>query len=234
MENKQQDKSLNFEIKQENLSEDGTFTAYGAVFGNEDDYSDIIEKGAFNKTLTGKLPKLLYQHSWDYPIGSITKAYEDNTGLYVEGKINLNVEKGKEAYELLMAKNIDGLSIGYQTVKFRYDTEKEIRYLEEVKLREVSIVTFPANERATLISIKQEGKMSKDINKLIEEAKSLKDFENIFKELGLTKSQKTAIVSKIKNIANEEYLEKQSSVILEEKQRYIFNLATKVLETYNS
>ena len=42
--------------------EDGTFTGYGSVFGNVDAYGDIVEAGAFAKSIEKKKPALLWQH----------------------------------------------------------------------------------------------------------------------------------------------------------------------------
>jgi len=134
------------------------FEGYAAVFGNEDLTGDIIEKGAFRKTLSdmkaaNKVIPLLYQHDPDKPIGVIREIYEDNKGLFVKGEINPETEKGKEAYALLKQGALNGLSIGYEVVKSTNRNGKRI--LTEIKLWEISIVTFPANERANIVRVKK-------------------------------------------------------------------------------
>src|ERR1039457_4469082 len=93
-----------FELK--TLKEDGTFGGYGSVFGVLDDYQDIMQAGCFIKSLEaqkscGDMPKLLWQHSSDCPIGVYTSMSEDAYGLKVEGQLCLDTQLGKEAYALL-------------------------------------------------------------------------------------------------------------------------------------
>lgn len=148
-------KNMPVEIKE--IKEDGTFSGYGSVFGVQDSYNDIVEKGAFKKTLNERTNvKLLWQHDSREPIGVFTKMYEDDHGLVVEGKIAMDVQRGKEAYTLIKMGAVDGLSIGYSTITAKYDKKTNIRFLKELKLYEVSVVTFPANEAATVTSVKSD------------------------------------------------------------------------------
>lgn len=148
-------KDFKLEIKE--LSDTGEFEGYAAVFGNVDAYGDVIEPGAFKRTLDhwnrkGKPIPILWQHKPDEPIGATMTAYEDTNGLYVKGKLILDVPKAKEAYHLMKANVLGGLSIGYRTIKEQWDGE--IRRLKEIQLYEWSPVTFPANELATYTSVK--------------------------------------------------------------------------------
>ncbi len=95
--------------------------------------------------------KLLWQHNHHHPIGIIDKAYENEKGLYVEGRIFLNLNLGREAYILIQNKVTDHLSIGYEVVDFYY--HGDIRCITKIKLWEVSVVTFPANEFAEVIAV---------------------------------------------------------------------------------
>jgi hypothetical protein len=147
----------------------GTFSGYGAVFGNVDSYGDVIEPGAFKDTLSawrakGKLPKMLLQHggvgltSEDMlPIGQWTEMSEDAKGLKVSGRLfAMNTDLSQRVYEGLKSGELDSLSIGYQTEASR-DTVKDgitTRHLTEIKLWEVSIVTFPANDKALISGVK--------------------------------------------------------------------------------
>jgi hypothetical protein len=150
--------------------DDMTFAGYGAVFGNVDSYGDVIAKGAFADTLkkarsSGQWPALLSQHGGMFgddstPIGIYTEMREDDVGLYVEGKL-APTAKGKEAYELLKMKPrpaYNGLSIGFRPTEWvmRSKPEEPRRTLKAVDLLEVSLVTFPANGKARVTSVKSE------------------------------------------------------------------------------
>lgn len=148
-------KHLHFEIKE--VAEDGTFSGYGSVFGAVDSYNDVVVKGAFKRTidLRGSKVRLLWQHQSDKPIGKFTSFAEDEHGLRFTGKLNLNVQQGREAYEHLKHGDIDGMSIGFTTTQEEFDSKSGIRYIKEVKLYEISLVTFPACEEATVQSVKE-------------------------------------------------------------------------------
>jgi len=146
-------KDFAFDVKA--LSETGEFEGYGSVFGVVDLGLDVVERGAFAKTLQERPKiKLLWQHDQHQPIGVFTEAYEDEHGLYMKGQLNLEVRQGREAYALLKQGAMDGMSIGYQTVKYRHDEESGIRYITELKLWETSLVTFPMNEVAQVSAVK--------------------------------------------------------------------------------
>jgi len=141
------------------VSAEGTFSGYGSVFGVEDSYEDIVMPGAFTRSLAehaadGTKPLMLWQHNPDQPIGIYTKMAEDEKGLFVEGKLALGTQAGKEAHELLKMGALSGLSIGFSTRKYEVDKETGIRRLLDVKLWEVSPVSFPANDRARIDSVK--------------------------------------------------------------------------------
>ena len=85
---------------------------------------------------------MLWQHDPAQPIGVWDEVREDGKGLYVKGRILTDVEKGREAIALIEAGAIDGLSIGYRTVRAQKDGKGQ-RLLSELELWEVSLVTFP-------------------------------------------------------------------------------------------
>jgi HK97 family phage prohead protease len=139
----------------------GTFEGYGSVFGNKDLGNDVIEKGAFAKSLKKRKPqsvKLLYQHKSDMPIGVFDEIREDDHGLVVKGRLALKTQAGAEAYELLKMGALDGLSIGFRVnpQQVSYDKRGGKRIIKEVDLMEVSLVTFPMNPQATVRSVKGE------------------------------------------------------------------------------
>lgn len=141
-------------------ADSGTFSAYGNVIGVLDHAGDVTVKGAFENTImnhkaNGTMPKFLGQHQGRMmPLGIITDLKEDETGLYFEGKFCLETQAGREAHALCKMGAIDQFSIGYMTIKERYDNTKGVNYLHELDVKEISLVTFACNEASTLQSIK--------------------------------------------------------------------------------
>lgn len=149
-----------------------TFSGYGAVFGNIDAGGDMILKGAFKDTLSeakksGNWPAMLMQHGgWGMgaddmtPVGIWTSMEEDDIGLKVEGKLADTV-RGRESYALLKMlprPAITGMSIGYFAKEFVLGSKQgePPRTLKKVELREVSLVTFPMNDKSRVRSVKSE------------------------------------------------------------------------------
>jgi HK97 family phage prohead protease len=157
-----------FECKADN-SNDGTINGYGSIFGNIDSYGDIVAAGSFKKTINDVMtgakswPPMMLQHGDDTsagrsPIGIWTSMEEDSTGLRLQGKL-ANTTRGREAYELLKMKPrpaLNGLSIGYQCTDYEMHKagSPARRTIKAVNLIEVSLVTFPANSRAVVTSVK--------------------------------------------------------------------------------
>ncbi len=120
---------------------------YASLFGKVDQGGDIVESGAYGASLIrtnkrGANIKMLWQHDPLEPIGVWDEVIEDAKGLWVKGRILNDVARGREAVALIEAGAIDGLSIGYRTVKSRKN-DKGARLLSELELWEVSLVTFP-------------------------------------------------------------------------------------------
>lgn len=126
---------------------------YAAVFGVSDLNGDIIAPGAFARTLKKRASpvRMLYQHAAEAPVGRWTSFREDARGLYVTGELLLSAPSAREVHALLAGGAVDGLSIGYRTVKARKSPRG--RRIIEADLWEVSIVTFPmaAGARVTFV-----------------------------------------------------------------------------------
>lgn len=172
-------------------AEDGTIEGYGSVFGVRDNYDDVIAKGAFSASLAehksaGTMPAMLWQHSSDHPIGIWTEMVEDAKGLRIKGQLALETVKGKEAHALLKLGALNGLSIGFMSKQWAYDRDTEVRTLTEIDLWEVSLVTFPANEKARVTNVKSS-----------EELATPKDAERLLRDAGFSKSDATALVSRV-------------------------------------
>jgi hypothetical protein len=148
-----QTKDCVFKIKQLDDGADGSFVGWGSVYDNVDIGGDTVMPGAFTKTLSngGTFP-LLWQHDSRSPIGTV-KAMDATHGLQVQGQLLMSLQKAQEAYALLKAGVIKGLSIGYDTINSA-NLANGVRQLTELKLWEISLVTFPMNEAATVGSVK--------------------------------------------------------------------------------
>lgn len=147
-------KAFKFEL--ESADESGEFSGYAAVFGNRDSGDDVIEKGAFTKTIAEDFDriKILSQHNdCELPIGKPLELREDEKGLYIHGKIS-DTQKGRDIQTLLKDGVLNQLSIGYDAVVFDFDSEQGVRRLKEIRLWEVSIVTWAMNEEAKIDEVK--------------------------------------------------------------------------------
>jgi HK97 family phage prohead protease len=144
----------------------GKFSGYLSTFGNVDYGNDSVQPGAFVKTIreakstqsasdSPYLFPILWQHNPNEPIGGFVNMAEDAKGLYVEGELDMDIPQGQRAYSGLKKKYIRGMSIGYDTVKERW--EKGVRNLIELRLWEGSIVTFPMNAEADVTTVKRRG-----------------------------------------------------------------------------
>jgi len=166
------------------IEDDGVFSGYGSVFGVRDSDGDIIMPGAFTKTIaraneTGRLPKMLWQHQIDTIIGKFTAMREDDYGLFVQGSILLEIEKGREAYALMKAGVLDGMSIGFNIIDGQRGADG--RMITEVDLWEVSLVTWGANPAALVTNVKAK--------------ESIRDFEAFLREAGFSRREAVAIAA---------------------------------------
>ena len=180
-----------FALQIKAAGDDGTVEGYGSVFGVRDNYDDVIAKGAFINSLkdhkaAGTMPAMLWQHDADKPIGVWTEMVEDEKGLRIKGQLAMETVKGKEAHALLKMGALNGLSIGFMSKEWAYDRDTEVRTLTAIDLWEVSLVTFPANEKARITNVKS-----------ADELQAPKDAEKVLRDAGFSKSDATAFVSRV-------------------------------------
>ena len=194
------------ELKAEEEDEGrGEFTGYASVFGNKDLGNDVIEAGAFTKSLRrkgAKKIKMLYQHDTKEPIGVFDQVKEDGSGLYVKGRLALGTQKGKEVYELMKMGAIDGLSVGYRVDSkgYEYDKRKRTRRLKEVDLMEISAVTFPMNPSARIQAVKSDF--------------TVREWERKLREVGdLSHSESKVAASAVHKALNQREVEADADLI---------------------
>ena len=122
----------------------GEFEGYASLFGVADGSGDIVQHGAFAKSLRRRPPdkvRMLYQHSALEPLGVWEEIKEDRRGLYVRGRLVLDVTRAYEVRALFAEGALNGLSIGFRTVLAH--KSGTYRLLNEIELWEISVVTFP-------------------------------------------------------------------------------------------
>lgn len=139
------------------LASDGTVEGYASLFGEIDQARDIVMPGAFTQTLQTRglrrIP-MLFQHDPSEPVGIWCELREDFRGLWARGRLIPEVARGRELMALVREGAIDGLSIGYRTVRGRIDPKTRVRRLYQVDLWEISIVTFPLLAGARVRAVK--------------------------------------------------------------------------------
>jgi HK97 family phage prohead protease len=139
------------------LGQDGAIEGYASLFGEIDQARDMVMPGAFAQTLKQrglrKIP-MLFQHDPSEPVGVWLEIAEDFRGLKARGRLIPDVLRARELLSLLKAGAIDGLSIGYRTVRGQIDPKTRVRRLYQVDLWEISIVTFPLLNGARVSAVK--------------------------------------------------------------------------------
>lgn len=174
-------KALPFEIKVE-PDDDGRFEGWASTFGNVDNGMDMIERGAFRKSLgSGRKVKMLWQHDMGQPIGVWDEIEEREQGLYVKGRLLKDVSKGREAMALLRAGALDSMSIGYRPIEAVPEANGRVRKLIEVDLFEVSLVTFPMNDQAIVTDVKS--------------IRTIREFEKTLRDAGFSLKEAKAIAA---------------------------------------
>jgi len=168
-----------FELKKE-PDADGEFEGYASVFGIVDQGLDVVERGAFTKSLgTGRKVKMLWQHDTQKVIGVWDEVREDERGLFVKGRLLKGIKLAEEAMVMLRAGALDSMSIGYRTVEAVAEGGGRIRKLMELDLHEISLVTFPMLPDAKVT----------DVKSLLTE----REFEAFLRDAGYSRKEATAL-----------------------------------------
>lgn len=170
------------------LDEAGRFSGYASVFDIVDAENDVIARGAFARTLVeqgdGCEIRFLWQHDPHEPIGRFERVEEDEYGLYVDGQLLLGVQRAAEARALVQAGALSGLSIGYRPVRYTIDAKTGVRTITELKLYEISLVTFPANRHARVRRLKAVT------------PHSIRELEAILRDAGCSRAEAKALAAK--------------------------------------
>lgn len=141
---------------QEGLIE-GIASPYG---GEPDTFGDVIARGAYRTTIdehraSGSMPAMLWSHDMSHPVGRWLDMREDDRGLHVRGQMNLESERGREAFAHLKARDVTGLSIGFRLPEDGYQYRSDgSRLLTKIDLVEISVVAVPAARAARVTQVK--------------------------------------------------------------------------------
>ena len=191
-------KTLDFGFEVKEVTASGNFTGYGSVYNVVDQGDDIVASGAFAEsieTLMAKkrLPSMLFGHrAGELPVGAYQSMREDSTGLWLDGNIAIDTQKGGDLHKLMMMKPvpaISGLSVGFITREDSFDRLTGVRTIKKADLFEVSIVNFPMNDLARVQSVKG-----------IELIEDLKSAEQFLREVGLSRTEAKAFIARLKGL----------------------------------
>ena len=157
-------KDFKVSVKSDEAQGEGEFIAYASVFGNEDSYGDVVVKGAFENTLSdwkesGNVIPVLYGHDFRDPfsnIGFVKEAVEDEHGLKVHAKLDLDNPKAAQVYRLMKERRLNQMSFAFDVVNGGFETidEREVYEIREAKLYEVSVVPIGANQETEVLAVK--------------------------------------------------------------------------------
>ena len=151
------DERKRVELRLGEVEADGSFSGYASLFGRVDLGRDVVERGAFARSLEKRGAggiRMLFQHDPGAPIGAWREVREDARGLFVRGQLALDSAKGREVHALMRGRALDGLSIGFRTVRARKEAKSGVRRILEADLWEISVVTFPMLPDARVDSVK--------------------------------------------------------------------------------
>jgi len=181
----------------ESVSDEGVFCGYASLFNTVDLGRDSVAKGAFAKCLKRVKPlsiKLLYQHNPAEPIGIWERIYEDHKGLYVQGRLLPDISRGRDVLSLMRKGALDGLSIGFKTLRSRPIKKGAVRLILELDLYEISVVTFPMHPDARVQMVKS--------LPMVNGLPTIRDFERwLMRDAGFTRRQaQTAIAKGFKSL----------------------------------
>lgn len=172
----------------------GEFEGYASTFGNVDLGGDIVERGAFSETLKKRTPadiSLFFNHkSLGIPIGDWVDMRENDRGLVVKGRIDLDDPEGRRVHNAMSKGRLKGLSIGYRVAPGGAEIAGRVRRLKALDLHEISVVTNPMNTRALMSRVKSAFDL---------DASDWREIEAAVKAAGVSNANAVRAVAGVKN-----------------------------------
>lgn len=167
-------------------------TGYLANFGTKDSDDDVIEKGAFAKSIKERKDSIYFlnQHDWSKPHGKFNELKEDNTGLYFESMPLPNTSYSNDLLELYALGIVNEHSIGYQVTK-ALQGENWKRTIKEAKLFEGSNVTMGANSKTPFLGFKNRsiGEINDQVGLILKAVKNGSFTDETFMQLEIALKQ---------------------------------------------
>lgn len=210
-------KTIDFGFEVKEVTSSGNFTGYGSVYNVVDQGDDIVASGAFaesiaNLTAKKRLPSMLFGHkSGELPVGAYQSMKEDSAGLWLDGNLAIDTQKGGDIHKLMLMRPhpaISGLSIGFVTRDDSYDRVTGIRTIKKADLWEVSIVNFPMNDLARVQTVKS-----------IETIENLRDAERYLRDSGYSRAEAVAFIGRVKSLGQSDSDEGDMQQIVEALKR---------------
>ena len=210
-------KNLDFDFEVKEVTAAGNFTGYGSVYSIVDQGGDIVAPGAFAESIASltsknRMPSMLFGHqAGQLPVGSYQSVKEDAAGLWLDGNLAIDTQRGGDLHKLMKMKPvsaISGLSIGFVTRDDSYDRVTGIRTIKKADLWEVSLVNFPMNDSARVQTVKS-----------IELIDDLKVAEQYLRDAGLSRTEAKAFIARVKSLGPRDAGEDDMRQIMEALQR---------------
>jgi hypothetical protein len=183
------------QFKADEITDEGRFRGLASVFGTIDQGGDIVQPGAFKRTLAehaknGTRVVMLRDHNPSDPVGIWESIKETPKGLEVVGKLTLGVAKAKETLALLKDQALTGLSIGYRVAMASRHPKTGARLLDDVHLAEISLVSMPMHPGARVVSVKAD------------EIGDIREFETFLREAGWSRERAKVLAKGFRPASN--------------------------------
>jgi len=184
--------------------ESGKISGYASTYNNPDFSGDVMLPGCFAPALakiekSGVMPVMFFSHDhWSVPCGRWDSIKSDDTGLYVTGRINKDLESGREIYSALKFGSMSGLSVGFSfgpdDVEGNDAGGYDFKSIPD--LMEISICAMPCNQSARIDAVK-----SLDV----ESIKDYKTAERYLRDVGVfSREQAKKFISCLKSVFDRE------------------------------
>lgn len=182
----------------------GKISGYASTYNNPDLSGDVMLPGCYDAVLqkiekSGVMPVMFFSHDhWSVPCGRWESIKSDDTGLYVTGRVNTDLESGKEIYSALKFGSMSGLSVGFS---FSPDGAEDndaggFDFKSIDDLFEISICAMPCNPHARIDEVKAFD---------VESIKDYKTAERYLRDVGVfSREQAKKFISCLKSVFDRE------------------------------
>lgn len=210
-------------LKTAENDESGKISGYASTYNNPDLAGDVMLPGCYDAVLnkiksSGVMPVMFFSHDhWSVPCGTWDEITSDEKGLYVSGRINRDLESGKEIYSALKFGSLSGLSVGFsfspEGVEDNDAGGYDFKAIDD--LMEISICAMPCNQSARIDAVK-----SLDVESITD----YKTAERYLRDAGdFSREQAKKFISCLKAVFTSE----RDAILREKSEKEIINLIHK-------